>query len=69
MAAVGPSPEQGRWRASSHSASAGDCVEIAELGDMVGVRDSKDPNGPVIELTRSEWCAFVDAVKRGDLDR
>jgi Domain of unknown function (DUF397) len=67
MAAVGPKPEQGCWRASSYSASA-DCVEIADLGDVVGVRDSKDPNGPVIELTRSEWCAFVDAIKRGDLD-
>jgi hypothetical protein len=67
MAAVGPNPERGCWQASSFSTT-GDCVEIAELGDMVGVRDSKDPDGPVIELTRSEWRTFIEAVKRGDLD-
>jgi hypothetical protein len=67
MVAVGPKPEQVRWRASSLSAGS-DCVEIAELGDMVGVRDSKNPDGPVIRLTRSTWRTFVDAIKRGDLD-
>jgi hypothetical protein len=56
------------WRKSSQSMS-GDCVEFALLREAVGVRDSKDPTGPVMIFSRSEWQAFVDAAKRGVLDR
>ncbi|MGW2569415.1 DUF397 domain-containing protein [Streptomyces sp. NPDC001537] len=31
-----------RWRKSSYSGGANDCVEVAELGKWVAVRDSKD---------------------------
>ncbi|WP_405657790.1 DUF397 domain-containing protein [Streptomyces sp. NBC_00079] len=31
-----------RWRKSSYSGGANDCVEVAELGECVAVRDSKD---------------------------
>ena len=58
--------EGGPWRTSSHSGSAGSCVEFADFGDHVAVRDSKHPNGFVIRLTRAEWRAFVEAVKRDD---
>jgi hypothetical protein len=34
-------------------------VEVAGLGRMVGLRDSKDPEGPVLRFTPSEWSAFL----------
>ncbi|MFG2005916.1 DUF397 domain-containing protein [Spirillospora sp. NPDC048911] len=41
------------WRKSSYSGdSGGQCVELADLGDRVGVRDSKDPEGGVLVVTR-----------------
>ncbi|WP_346656914.1 DUF397 domain-containing protein [Streptomyces sp. F001] len=40
---------QARWRKSSYSGGANDCVEIAELGEHVAVRDSKDVElGPLV---------------------
>jgi len=52
----GPGP---RWVKSSFSFSNGNCVEVAGLGRMVGLRDSKDPEGPVLHFTPSEWSAFL----------
>ncbi|MFE1946216.1 DUF397 domain-containing protein [Streptomyces massasporeus] len=31
--------------------------------DTVPVRDSKNPDGPVLFVTRSAWSAFVDSVR------
>jgi hypothetical protein len=47
----------------------GECVEIAELsGDQIGVRDSKDPDGPVLTFTRGEFRAFVRGVADKEFD-
>jgi hypothetical protein len=35
---------------------------------MIAVRDSKDPDGPVLLYTPREWDAFLDGVKRGEFD-
>ena len=49
-----------RWVKSSFSFSNGNCVEVAGLpGRTVGLRDSKDPEGPVLRFTPREWRAFV----------
>ncbi len=57
------------WRKSSHSAGYGECVEMANLdGDVIGVRDSKDPLGPVLRFTRAELHAFVRGVRDGEFD-
>jgi hypothetical protein len=48
---------------------AGSCVEVAFIGDEVAVRDSKDPDGPVLRFTGAEWAAFVAGVKAGWFDR
>lgn len=55
------------WRKSSYSNSNG-CFELADLGDTIGLRDSKDPDGPVLRFTRRELAAFVSGVKAGEFD-
>lgn len=51
-----------RWRKSSHSGSeGGDCVEVADLGAHVAVRDSKDPHGPVLVFVPAAFAAFAHA--------
>jgi hypothetical protein len=51
------------WRKSSHSGNNGGCVEVAGLTGAVGVRDSKDPDGPALVVTPGAWRAFADQVK------
>lgn len=53
------------WRKSSYSGSSGNCVEVAELPGGWAVRDSKDPDGPVLEFARAEWDAFLSGCKAG----
>jgi hypothetical protein len=59
-----------RWRRSRHSGSTGgQCVEVAAAGDgMVGIRDSKDPGGPVLRFTLGEWRLFLAGAKQGVYD-
>ncbi|MFM9368230.1 DUF397 domain-containing protein [Streptomyces sp. Da 82-17] len=48
------------WRKSSYSASEGDhCVEIAAHPTAVHVRDSKNPDGPVLTVSPATWTAFA----------
>jgi hypothetical protein len=55
----------GAWRKSLHSTSQSNCVEVARVRDAhIGVRDSKDPGGPVLRFTRKEWAAFLRAQQR-----
>jgi hypothetical protein len=52
------------WRKSSRSSgNGGNCVELAGLPDGVGIRDSKDPNGPKLVVERGEFAALVAALK------
>ncbi|WP_406144384.1 DUF397 domain-containing protein [Streptomyces sp. NBC_01012] len=58
-----------KWRKSSYSNSTGgDCVEIADgYAAVVPVRDSKNPQGPVLTFAADGWASFVSAVKDGSL--
>lgn len=50
------------WRRSSYSTSTGgNCVELAARPGAVGVRDSKDPDGPILLLRPAELRAAVHA--------
>ncbi|MGH3945447.1 MAG: DUF397 domain-containing protein [Pseudonocardiaceae bacterium] len=46
------------WKKSTASGSAG-CVEVARTGEMLLVRDSKDPSGSVLTFSGAEWTAFL----------
>ncbi|MEU5177844.1 DUF397 domain-containing protein [Streptomyces sp. DSM 40868] len=55
------------WRKSSYSGSNGDCVELAELGNSVALRDSKDRQGPVVSVGWRTMTTFVSALKGGHM--
>jgi Domain of unknown function (DUF397) len=52
-----------RWRKSVASGG-GNCVEVAWGADgRVFIRDSKDPLGPVLSLTPSQWGEFLTCLR------
>ena len=58
------------WRKSARSAGQGQCVEVAtNLPGIVAVRDTKDPNGPELVFTDSEWRAFIGGVIDGEFTK
>jgi Domain of unknown function (DUF397) len=56
------------WRKSTRTQQSGQCVEIATVDQVIGVRDSKDPAGPFLVFTRRAFAAFVRGVAHGELD-
>ncbi len=55
------------WRKASKSGNNGDCVEVTfSLPGVIAVRDSKDPDGPVLAFTRDEWEAFLAGARAGE---
>lgn len=55
------------WIRSSYSGSqGGNCVEIARPDRWgVLVRDSKNPDGPVLKFSAGQWRAFTCRMKAG----
>ncbi|QIB43482.1 DUF397 domain-containing protein [Streptomyces aureoverticillatus] len=58
------------WFKSSYSDGQGQsCVEVADLtphpagGDDVGIRDSKNPQGPALTLGLPAWKAFLAGLR------
>lgn len=50
------------WRKSSYTGNQ-NCVELARLPGLVGVRDSKDPDGPVLVFSAGEMRGLLDRLK------
>ncbi len=52
------------WHKSSYSNGLGGaCVEVADLDDGHAVRDSKNPTGPALVFSATEWAAFTAGVR------
>ena len=52
------------WHKSSHSSQSGNCVEVARnLPWLVAVRDSKEPDGAKLVVSRETWQEFIGAVR------
>ncbi|MEL5961172.1 DUF397 domain-containing protein [Streptomyces sp. CLV115] len=48
------------WQKSSYSGSeGGECVEIAAHPAAIHIRDSKNPDGPVLTVAPTTWTAFA----------
>lgn len=56
------------FRISSFSGSGGSCVAVARGDEKTLVRNSNDPDGPVVAFTEAEWQAFIPGVKAGEFD-
>lgn len=54
------------WTKSSYSAESANCVEVADDGNAVHIRDSKDPGGPTLTFPRGAWRAFLAGVWAGE---
>jgi hypothetical protein len=60
------------WVKSTESMNTldGNCVEAADLGNgEIGIRNSRDPEGPVLRFTPEEMKAFIGGVRNGEFDR
>jgi hypothetical protein len=49
------------WRKSTYSdpSGEGNCVEIAFPGATVAIRDSKNPDGPILTISTATWHTFL----------
>ncbi|ASW56275.1 DUF397 domain-containing protein [Plantactinospora sp. KBS50] len=45
-----------------------EAVEVAFVDDLIGMRNSADPDGPVLVFTQAEWDAFVAGAQDGEFD-
>nr|WP_220126721.1 DUF397 domain-containing protein [Actinomadura madurae] len=53
------------WRKASRSTSTGgECVEVGRLPRAIAFRDSKDPDGPKLAVTRDAFANLIADLKR-----
>jgi Domain of unknown function (DUF397) len=57
----------GRQWIKASSCATYHCVELACDGDMIAMRDSKNPTA-VQRYTCAEFAAFLDGAKKGEFD-
>jgi hypothetical protein len=57
------------WRKAKRSMNNGNCAEVATTKGIVAVRDSKDPQGPVLRYPASSWGSFLAAARMGSFDK
>lgn len=56
------------WFKARQSIASGACVELATDGELVALRNSRDPE-IVLRFTKSELGAFVDGAIRGEFNQ
>ena len=59
-----PAPDltTARWRKSSHSSDSNVCVEVALIGPMAALRDSKNSTGPTLTLPARSFTNLLLSV-------
>ncbi|MGH3736162.1 MAG: DUF397 domain-containing protein [Micromonosporaceae bacterium] len=57
---------QAVWKKSQKSQTNGGCVEVADLGSHIAVRDSKHPDQAPLVFTAFEWECFLDGLANGE---
>jgi hypothetical protein len=55
-----------KWRKSRASGGNGACIEVAQSGSFVLVRDSRDQLGARLRFNAAQWVELVERVKYGD---
>jgi hypothetical protein len=63
---MGATRDQVCWRRSSRC-EAVSCVEVGIAEEEVLLRQSRDPDGPVLAFTRPVWAAFLEAIRAGEI--
>jgi hypothetical protein len=51
------------WRKSSRSTGGQECIEVAQAQASYLVRDSRNPHGTRLAVSRQAWTAFTRHVK------
>ena len=51
------------WRKASRSTGGNECVEVAQTRESCLVRDSKQPDGRRLAVSRRDWAAFTRSLK------
>lgn len=62
---MGTDPAFEDWRKSARSQTS-NCVEVGNGPEgVMGIRDSKDPEGPMLAVSRETFIGFIAGVKSG----
>ncbi|GAA4224834.1 hypothetical protein GCM10022254_05230 [Actinomadura meridiana] len=63
-------PQTQMWRKSSYSGdetNKAQCVEAADLGGSIGLRDSQAPDAGHLTVSRTDMANLVNRIKAGQL--
>lgn len=53
------------WRKSRYSDAQGACLEAASSEKSILIRDSRSPNGSILEVSVFQWRKLIDELKSG----
>ena len=59
--------DSSKWRRSS-KCDGGACVEVAQLGVVIMIRDSAEPRNAPLAVSKEVWRDFASAVRAGVFD-
>lgn len=56
-------PEVREWRKARRSVNNGACIEAGQCSHGIAIRDSMDPDGPILAFGGGEWQRFLLRLK------